>query len=964
MAEVETTKYSQTLNLPKTDFPMRGDLPVKEPAWLKFWADQKIYEKIQERKGNAFVLHDGPPYANGSIHIGHALNKILKDIVIKSRALTGHKTPYIPGWDCHGLPIEAALLKEKKMSQRGIKDVPGFRKEAAVFADRFINLQREDFKRLGVLADWENPYKTMTPGYEAEVVGAFRKLLGKGLIYRGLKPVYWCISCETALAEAEIEYKDKTSPSVYVAFDVQDQELPKGLERLKGAELLIWTTTPWTLPANRAVALNPDLKYVLLSTPNKKILVAEDRVEFIKEKIGGAKTEYSWSGYELTNSGSVNKYFKYRLPYNQDSNGLLLPVDYVTAEDGTGLVHTAPGHGVDDFKTGQAYGLETSCPVDASGRFTDQAPEFLRGLKVFPEGNEAVIADLKSRGALLAEEKITHSYPHCWRCKNPVIFRATNQWFLSLDKAQSLRGDLLKVVERVNWIPEAGKTRMAGMLSSRPDWCLSRQRLWGTPIPIIYCADCKKPITDDATLASIEAEIRKNGDDFWFKNWDLPVNCKTWPFLPKNLRCSCGSENFIREKDILDVWMDSGASWSAVLDGQQADLYLEGSDQHRGWFQSSLVLSVGTNGQAPYKQVLTHGFVLDEKGRAMHKSTGNVVSPQDVIKKYGADILRLWVALCDYSDDVRISDKILEGPIESYRKMRNTLRYLLGNTFDFDPQTMSVPDKKLLPLEIYMLNRLETLKSVVLGDIGDYQNFHFRSAAQKIINFCAFDLSAFYCDIVKDRLYTYHASHEQRRAAQTVLAECLNVLLPLIAPILPFTAEEAWQEGPKRWGHGASVLLHVLESSPKYREGSGGSFIDDARKIREAAQKKLEEARAAKLIGSSLEAKVILRGEFPSSTDERFKNFKTTHVTPTKVGVQNSDLLDSGFRRNDEPEQLQNFWAEFFIVSQVEISESKDEISIEIAHADGAKCPRCWRYQTDVGSFPDHPELCGRCAQN
>ena len=925
MPEALPAKYSQTLNLPKTNFPMRGDLPLKEPAWLKFWSEKKIYEKIQERPGDSFVLHDGPPDANGSIHIGHALNKILKDIVIKSRALTGKKTPYVPGWDCHGLPIEAALLKEKKMSQRGIQDVPAFRKDAAAFAERFIQTQREDFKRLGVLADWDRPYRTMTKEYEAEVLSVFRRLLQKGLIYRGLKPVYWCISCETALAEAEIEYKDKISPSVYVAFDAVElaPDIPKNIA--EKAAVVIWTTTPWTLPANTGVAFNPNLDYVQVEVmeehgKTRQFIVSHRRLQPLSKTLG-------WKNIKVIHGFSGRGVSCKRPFMSSDSKAVL--ADYVTAEDGTGIVHTAPGHGADDFETGQKYGLETLCPVDASGRFTDEAPEFLRGLKVFPEGNEAVIADLRKRGMLLSEDKITHSYPHCWRCKNPVIFRATNQWFLSLDKAQSLRSDLLKAIDQVNWVPAAGKSRIASMVENRPDWCLSRQRLWGTPIPILYCADCKKPLQDEAALAAIENRVRKSGDDFWFENWDSPVNGETWPFLPPALQCSCGSKNFIREKDILDVWMDSGVSWASVLkEGEfPADLYLEGSDQHRGWFQSSLVLSVGAKGKAPYRSVLTHGFVLDEKGRAMHKSAGNVVSPQEVIKKYGADILRLWVALSDYADDVRISDKILEGPVESYRKIRNTLRYLLGNTFDFNPKDDAIALQQLPPLEKYILNRLGILRGEVLSH---YETFEFRAAARKIVDFCAFDLSAFYCDIVKDRLYTYAASHPQRLEAQTVLAECLNVLLPLTAPILPFTMEEAWQEGPKRWGGIGSVLLATLSQEPaslEIREGKDGSFIEEAREIREAALKKLEEARASKLIGSSLEAKVVLKGKFPTSAGDSVKDFN---------------------------------WAEFFIVSQVEFAPSSAEVSIEILHADGEKCPRCWRYTADIGS--KHPELCARCA--
>ncbi len=806
------------------------------------------------------------------------------------------------------------------MSQRGIKDVPGFRKDAADFADRFIGLQKEDFRRLGVLADWEKPYKTMEKEYEAEVVGAFRKLLKKGLIYRGLKPVYWCISCETALAEAEIEYKDKTSPSVYVALRITE-----GPKELIGKDVLIWTTTPWTLPANRAVAVNPDLRYVSLAVGDRKVLVAENRAEAVKEKIGGTKIPgFSLSGAELTNIfGRPNEYFKYQVPYGQNLQGPLLHADYVTMEDGTGIVHTAPGHGADDFQTGQANGLETFCPVDASGRFTAEAPEFLRSQKVFPEGNALIIEDLKKRGMLLHQENITHSYPHCWRCKNPIIFRATEQWFMTMDHS-NLRGRILKEIDdSVRWVPEAGKSRISAMVQNRPDWCLSRQRLWGTPIPVLYCAACKKPIKDDKTIESIEAEIRSSGDDFWFKDWESEVDHKLWPFLPENLKCDCGSEKFHREKDILDVWMDSGMSWTAVLkqDECPADLYLEGSDQHRGWFQSSLVLSTGINGKAPYKSVLTHGFVLDEKGRAMHKSAGNVVSPQDIIKKYGADILRLWVAFSDYSDDVRISDKILEGPIEGYRKIRNTLRYLLGNTFDlksWDKNKISFP-----PLEKYMLGLMGELQKNVLSD---YSEFKFRSAARRIIDFCAFDLSAFYCDILKDRLYTFKPDHPDRVAAQAVLAEALIHVCALASPILPFTMEEAWAEGPaKKWNKGESVLLHTVAPEPDFKTDEALSAQFSAlRKIREAAQKKLEEARSAGLIGSSLEAKIFLKGTLPN---------------------------------------LNVNWAEILIVSQCEFAPGGPEIEIVVSRADGKKCPRCWRYQTDIGSSSKHPDLCGRCAQ-
>ncbi|OGR89854.1 MAG: isoleucine--tRNA ligase, partial [Elusimicrobia bacterium RIFCSPHIGHO2_02_FULL_57_9] len=767
MPETKTQDYSKTLNLPKTDFPMKGDLAKREPETLKRWAQMRLYQAWQDKQQGRplFVLHDGPPYANGHIHIGHAFNKILKDIVVKSRALMGFKTPYVPGWDCHGLPIETALLKELKTSKRSIKDIPAFRKQASVFAEKFIAVQREEFMRLGVLGDWEQPYKTMSREYEAEILEAFRLLLKDGFIYRGLKAVYWCIGCETALAEAEVEYQEKNSPSVYVALPVRRSNIAE----LKSAEVLIWTTTPWTLPANMAVAFNPGLSYSLVEVAvegkNRKILLADQRFsDVLKVLKGECRNISSWTGERLVESKLVCE-----TPFGgRDSIAVL--ADYVTVEDGTGIVHTAPGHGADDFNTGQKYGLEIFCPVDQSGRFTEKAGEFA-GKQVFTEGNPAVIETLKTSGRLLSEETITHSYPHCWRCKNPIIFRATEQWFLNVNHG-GLRQKLLKAVGQVQWVPEVGQTRISGMVEGRPDWCLSRQRVWGTPIPILFCVSCRQPLKDDGVLKAIAQKLAEDGDSFWFQAWGHEISAAQWNFLPQQTSCGkCGGQKFHRETDILDVWMDSGASWLRVLEprGQfPCDLYLEGSDQHRGWFQSSLVLAVALEGRAPYKAVLTHGFVLDERGRAMHKSLGNVVAPEQVIKTVGAEILRLWVALSDYRDDVRISDKLLEGPTEAYRKFRNTIRYLLGNTSDFNPRNHRVEFDKLPELERYILHRLGELQR---GMLEDYQRFEFRTAARRLIDFCAFDLSSFYLDMIKDRLYTFAPDHPFRRAAQTVMAE-------------------------------------------------------------------------------------------------------------------------------------------------------------------------------------------------
>ncbi|MBI4377345.1 MAG: isoleucine--tRNA ligase [Elusimicrobia bacterium] len=915
-SKTKTQDYSQTLNLPKTDFPMKGDLPKREPELLKRWRELGIYEAMAERqKGRpSYVLHDGPPYANGHIHIGHALNKTLKDMVVKSRALMGFQTPYVPGWDCHGLPIETALLKELGMSQRGIRNVASFRAQAESFAERFIEIQREEFKRLGILGDWSRPYKTLSRQYEAAVLKAFRLLLRDGYIYRGLKPVYWCISCETALAEAEVEYKDKSSPSIHVSFPIK-----RGPSELAGAQVMVWTTTPWTLPANRLVALHPELKYVLVEaqTPSgpRRLLLGESRLKPVMEALGAQKYQIhgAWPGKELE--------FTYERPFGGEGRSAW--AEHVSAEDGTGIVHTAPGHGEDDFYLGQRLGVEAYCPVDGAGRFTGQAGA-LAGKQVFKEGNPAVIESLAGRGWMLAQSQIQHSYPHCWRCKNPVIFRATEQWFLNVGHA-GLRQKLLDSISRVKWVPAEGQNRISAMVSGRPDWCLSRQRLWGTPIPMLYCAGCGKAVEDQAVLESIERRVEQEGDSFWFESWGERLSRREWPFLPE--KCpGCGAAEYRRETDILDVWMDSGASWLGVLDplGQTpCELYLEGSDQHRGWFQSSLVLAVALTGRAPYRSVLTHGFVLDEQGRAMHKSLGNVVAPQEVIGKFGADVLRLWVALSDYSDDVRISDKLLEGPTDGYRRVRNTFRYLLGNTSDFDPRAQAVAYEKLPSLERFMLHRLSELQERVLED---YEGFRFRSVARRLIDFCSFDLSAFYLDVLKDRLYTSPRDEPARRAAQTVMAETLVRLLQLSSPILSFTAEEAWGHGPASWGLGQSVFLSDLgKPDPRWRDAELSSLWERALKLRDLVQKALEEARAAKKIGSSLQAKVALRGV--------------------------------------EGDWPQINWPEILLVSEFESHPGAGEPTAEVSLSAGRKCPRCWRYQSDIGSSPKNPELCGRCAR-
>ncbi len=915
------TDWSATINLPKSDFPMKGDLAKREPELLKVWEDAGIYQKLQERhKGRPpFVLHDGPPYANGNIHIGHALNKVLKDMTVKARALMGHQAPYVPGWDCHGLPIETALLKEMKMSKRGVTDIPKFRKDAAAFAERFIGLQRTEFKRLGLFGDWERPYKTMAKDYEAKILRAFRLLVKQGHVYRGLKPVLWCPTCETALADAEVEYKDKTSPSIYVAFKIRafKAEFVKGDNQLlENAELVIWTTTPWTLPANRAVAFNPALKYTLVAAEiggaKRSLLIGHDRLEAVKAIVGATSWAEikTWDGAFFDDAAIT-----YALPFPPspgDDSGRAVNADYVTAEDGTGIVHTAPGHGEDDFHTGIKYGLQILNPVDHSGVFSDKAPRW-KGKHIFKEGNPEIVADLLERGLLLAKKDISHSYPHCWRCKNPVIFRTTEQWFLKLSEA--LRKNLIEQIDKTQWVPAEGRNRIAAMVTNRPDWCLSRQRVWGTPITVLYSVSTGKAVLDDAVLEAIEKKAAAESTDFWFERWGEVLQLSDWPFLPKHPDLAGG---FRRESDILDVWLDSGVSWLSVLgEDAVADLYLEGSDQHRGWFQSSLVMSTALRGKAPYKAVLTHGFVLDEKGRAMHKSTGNVVAPQEVIAVWGADLLRLWVALSDYSDDVRISDKLLAGPADSYRRVRNTFKYLLGCLEGFDA-TKAVAFDTLPEMERYILHRLAALQKDVLED---YRAYRYRDAARRLVDFCAFDLSALYLDGTKDRLYTFKLGSPERLAAQTVMAETFARLCSLISPILSFTAEEAWRFWAARPSD--SVFLWDLPApDARWTDPALAARWAKALELRERVMKKIEEARTAKLVGKSLDAKVVL----PSDAAE----FKSLNME------------------------------ELLIVSQVEWGAGAE---ISIVHADGAKCPRCWRWQTDLGSNSSFPELCGRCAR-
>ncbi|MDR0291626.1 MAG: isoleucine--tRNA ligase [Elusimicrobium sp.] len=920
MADNNKNKYSNTVLLPKTDFPMRAGLAQKEPKLVEFWQSINLYKKMLEARKNApvFILHDGPPYANGHIHIGHALDKTVKDMIVKNRTMAGFRSPYVPGWDCHGLPIETALMKELKIEKKNIKeeDVPAFRKKTREFAGKFIGIQRDGFIRLGVQGDWENYYSTMTPRYEGTVIATFLDFIERGLAYRGKKTIYWCPKCETALADAETEYKDKTSVSIYLRFNLAEKF--KGKER---TSLVVWTTTPWTIPANRAAAVNKDETYVLLrdKKTDEHYIVAQKLAETFAKTCGlDVSKEVSFLGEEIVG-------LKYKHPFT----GVLNPViwtDFVAMDTGVGIVHIAPGHGEDDFHAGQKWGLDIFCPVDEKGVFTADAGVCV-GRNIF-EANSEIVKLLKEQGNLIKQENITHSYPHCWRCKEPVIFRATEQWFLSIDD-NNLRKKLSDAVDGVKFFPPAGKERIGSMVRGRPDWCLTRQRFWGTPATVFYCESCGKEQVDKKLFDRVKELGMKHGGDFWF-------NFPNEDILPAGYACKCGGKKFRKEKDILDVWLDSGCSWRAVLQDRglkyPADLYSEGSDQHRGWFQSSLIPSVALEGKAPFEQILTHGFVLDQQGRAMHKSLGNSVEPHEVFNKYGADILRLWVSLSDYQDDVRISDEILQGPVDSYRKLRNTLRYALGSMFDFDVKKHKLPPEKLAEMDRYMLSRLDGLIKEVNAA---YEKYEFRAVVRALLDYCILDLSSFMLDASKDRLYTTGTDAPARRSAQNALYEIMLTLLKFLAPVLSFTTEEAWQE-LKKLPCGADLEESVfLSLFPKNASVRSDAALEDKwnkiRKTREIVLKALEDARTANLIGSSLEAKII---------------FKTSSARELKFLEENKAL-----------------WAEIAIVSAVEIvNAGGDELVVVVEHAHGAKCPRCWQWKEDIGSNAKHADICARCA--
>ncbi len=924
-----------TLNLPKTDFPMKARLPEREPEQLASWEAMRLYDRILESRAGAplFVLHDGPPYPTGEIHLGTGLNKILKDMIVKSKTMAGFRSPYIPGWDCHGLPIETQV--EKELGGKTSKVAPEeFRRMCREFAARYVEAHKREFKRLGVFGQWEKPYLTMDPHFETSIAGAFLDFFEKGYVYRGLKPVYWCICDRTALAEAEVEYEDHSSPSIWVKFPVVADEKSKMLAG--GVSALIWTTTPWTLPANRALAFHPDFEYVVADTSAGKLLLAKERLAAIAAEL---KIEVdpmwgSWKGKDFEGSQFQHPFLERIVP------GVL--ADYVTLDQGSGVVHTAPGHGADDFRTGQKYGLEAYAPLDGGGHFVEGLPEY-KGKTVF-EANPIIIELLKTRGMLVGAAKISHSYPHCWRCHNPVIFRATEQWFIGLDR-ENLRANALAAVEQVKWLPAWGHDRMHEMVAERPDWCISRQRFWGVPIIVFYCDGCGGALRDFEALRHVLPFFEREGADAWYTH---PAE----ELLPPETKCSCGSSKWRKESDILDVWFDSGSTHLVVLTASNrlkwpADVYLEGPDQFRGWFQSSLLIGVGTRGRAPYEQVVTHGWTLDEKGAPMSKSLGNAMYPKEICEKWGADLLRVWVASQDYTTDMRMSDAMMVQLAEAYRKIRNTFRFALSNLFDFDPARDAVPDAELWEMDAWMLRRTGSL---VRQCARWYENFEFHRAYHAISDFCTVDLSAFYFDVLKDRLYTFAPKNIGRRSAQTAIYRIAGALDRMIAPILAFTAEEAWKYLPRAAGEPESVHMASLPAA----EGLEHAF-DDARAknwdrllaVREEVLKALEPLRAAKTISANLEAKVVLRAR--GEMMDLLKAYSSS--LPALFIVSQVEVLPFG-----EPvpsNGLDPVYAAY--------AEEHASLHVGVRRADGSKCERCWNYSTHVGETADYPTLCERC---
>jgi len=923
--------YKSTLCLPQTGFPMKASLVNKEPEMLKRWEDGDVYGKIIDKsKGREkFILHDGPPYANGQIHLGTALNKILKDIIVKSLFMMGHDTFYRPGWDCHGLPIEHQVEIElgKDAAEMSKAEV---RKRCREYAMRFLDIQRSEFKRLGVFGVWDEPYITMNYDYEATIVRELGKFIGNGSLYKARKPVYWCAKCATALAEAEVEYHDQTTPAIFVRFKMISDisgKVPELSDYKDNTYIVIWTTTPWTIPANLAVAMHPDFEYSAVKTEEYGVLImATELVDEVMKQTG--VKEYSTLAVFR---GSLIERLKAKHPlYDRESLVILAP--FVTLETGSGVVHIAPGHGEEDYEIGKVYGLEVYAPVDNEGKFTKDVPEFA-GQFVF-DANENVNKALKREGSLLSVSSYGHSYPYCWRCKSPIIFRSTSQWFISMEQ-NSLREKALAEINRVKWIPSWGRERIYNMVENRPDWCISRQRAWGVPIPVFTCKGCGEIVMSEDIAMHVAGIFDKEGADAWFTRTSAEL-------LPAGTKCpSCSGTELAKEEDIVDVWFDSGVSYAAVCEkdprlGSRVEMYLEGSDQHRGWFHSTLLTSVGTRGQAPYKSVLTHGFVVDGDGRKMSKSLGNTISPQEIISKYGAEILRLWASAQDYKNDIRISDEIVNRLVETYRRIRNTARFMLGNLHDFDPDKDMVAYGDMLELDRYALHMTQKLIEKVRKAYVEFEPY---VIYQQVHNFCVVDMSSFYLDILKDRLYVYKKDSLERKSAQSAIFRISMDLTKLLAPVLAFTAEEIWDHMPGFTGKEESVHLSSMPVvDPALLSKDLETKWERVIALRQEVSKEMELARREKTIGHPLDAKITLFSE--------------------------GDTLD--FLR-----QIGPMLEDIFICSGVETaqgdgnysqSEAFPNLRVEVKKAPGAKCPRCWHYREDIGKNTDFPEVCSRCA--
>jgi isoleucyl-tRNA synthetase len=923
-----------TLNLPRTSFPMKANLPDAEPRQLAEWDRIDIYRKIQDSRAGAplYMLHDGPPYPTGNIHLGTGLNKILKDMVVKSKTMAGFRAPYLPGWDCHGLPIETQV--EKELGQKGSVSPVDFRRRCREFAARYVDAHRRDFKRLGVFGQWNDPYLTMSADCESVIADTFVTLLETGYVYRGLKPVYWCIHDRTALAEAEVEYENHTSPSVWVKFPVVADSAAAKVG--SGVSAVIWTTTPWTLPHNRALCFHPDFEYVVVDSPAGSLLVALQRLKELEAetKLTLGAVRSGWKGRELEG-------LKFQHPFL----GLRVPAvlgEYVTLDQGSGIVHTAPGHGAEDFYTGQKYGLETHAPLDDDGRFLEGLPEY-KGKTVF-ESNAPIVTLLEKRGALLAQRNLEHSYPHCWRCHNPVIFRATEQWFISLEH-DNLRKRTLAEIAKAKWTPAWGEERIHNMIATRPDWCISRQRFWGVPLVIFYCRECNERLDDIAALRRVVGWFRKEGADAWFAHSPEEL-------LPPGTKCKCGATRWRQENDILDVWFESGSTHFAVLKEKEgewpADLYLEASDQYRGWFHSSLLLGVAVRRAAPYRHVLCHGWTLDEQGRPMSKSLGNIILPNDICNKWGADLLRLWVCSQDYTTEMRMTDRVMTQLAEGYRKIRNTFRFALSNLDGFDPSHNALAAGEMWDMDRWMLHRAADLAQQCRAW---YDNFEFHRVYHALHDFCAVELSAFYFDVLKDRLYTFAPRSAGRRSAQTAVYRIASALLRLVAPLLVYTSEEIWKYFPKAPGDPDSIhMAHFPQPEELDTNLSADKLADwdTLLQVRNEVLKALEPARQTKFISSALEARVGLRAQ------EEMAEFLNRYAA----------ILPA-----------------LFIVSQVQITQgpvtvepvlkrspgdgngavSFEGVEVTIRRADGKKCERCWNYSTHVGASSVYPTICERC---